>query len=236
MSGPGEQAVYQTIGKSVIRLDAVEKVRGWAPYVADMTLPGMLYGKALRSRYPHARICSINTAKAERLPGVRAIVTREDVPFLCGPEFLKDQPLLAREKVRHMGEAVAAVAAISEEIAEEAIGLIDVEYEELPAVFDPVAATRPDAPLIHERMHEYDHHPGLVLMVPGTNILSHFKLRRGNIEEGFARSNYIFEDTFTSQMVQHCCLEPHCAITLFDLSGRVVVWTSAQSPYRIAGR
>lgn len=136
-----EPRSYTVIGESVPRLDALEKVTGRASYMADMKLPDMLYGKALRSPYPHAKILRIDTSKAEKLAGVRAVVTGRDVPFYHGPDWLIDQPLLAIDKVRYVGEAVAAVAATSDEIAEEAaaeaLDLIEVEYEELPAVFDP---------------------------------------------------------------------------------------------------
>ena len=113
-----------------------------ACFIVDMKLPGMLHGKVLRSRYPHARIVSIDTGKAKQLPGVKVVITGEDMPFLHG-ESLHDEPFLALGKVRHLGEGVAAVAAVDEETAEEALDLIEVEYEELPAVFDPRQALEP---------------------------------------------------------------------------------------------
>src|SRR5512142_2791454 len=137
------------VGTSSTRVDARDKVMGKAVYLDDIRLPGMLYGKLLRSRYAHARIVSIDTCQADTLPGVKAVVTGADLPFLHG-ESLMDEPFLARDKVRYTGEAVAGVVAVDRETAEEALALIRVEYEELPAVFDPVESTAPGAPLIHD--------------------------------------------------------------------------------------
>ena len=132
------------------RIDGVEKVTGAARYAADVCRPGMLWAKVLRSPLPHARILRIETSAARALPGVHAVLTAEDLPDQRVGRSMRDMPVLARGKVRFIGEKVAAVAAESRETADEALGLIDVEYEELPAVFDPVEAMRPDAPLIHD--------------------------------------------------------------------------------------
>ncbi len=128
---------YQWVGKSPLRIDTKDKIRGQAVYIDDLKLPGMLYGKVLRSRYPHAIILGIDTYRAEKLPGVRGVVIGTDIPYQHG-EALLDKPFLAIEKVRYAGEGLAAVAAIDEQTAEAAIGLITVEYDELPAVFDPL--------------------------------------------------------------------------------------------------
>src|SRR5574340_937639 len=145
---------YATVGKSVNRLDARDKVRGTATYIGDMKFTGMLHGKVLRSRYPHARIVRIDTSRAKQLPGVKVVITGADMPFLHGESF-HDEPFLAVGKVRYMGEAVAAVAAVDEETAEAALDLIDVEYEELPAVFDARESIKQGAPLLHEKVKEY---------------------------------------------------------------------------------
>lgn len=146
---------YSIIGKPTPNTDGPAKVTGEAVYTFDMTLPNMLYGKLLRSPYPHARIISIDTSKAEKLPGVKAIITGKDTPggkWGLWRRFreLADQEALATTKVRFIGDPVAAVAATTEEIAEKALDLIDVEYEPLPAVFEPVEAIKDDAPLVHE--------------------------------------------------------------------------------------
>jgi CO/xanthine dehydrogenase Mo-binding subunit len=148
-------AEYSVIGKRLPRVDAVIKATGDAKYAGDMVLPGMLFGKILRSPYPHARVLNIDTSKAEKLFGVRAIMTGKDIKeikvgeLITYPETIDECPL-AVHKVRYIGEAVAAVAAIDEEIAQEALDLIKVEYEELPAVFDPEEAMKPGAPIVHE--------------------------------------------------------------------------------------
>ena len=132
------------------RIDGFDKVTGAARYAADIVRPGMLWAKVLRSPLPHARIVSIDAGRARRLPGVHAVLTGRDLPDYRVGRSMRDMPVLARDKVRFVGEKVAAVAAEDVETAEEALGLIEVEYDELPAVFDPVEATRPGAPLIHD--------------------------------------------------------------------------------------
>src|SRR3972149_2384703 len=141
---------FSVVGHRVNRVEGYEKVTGEARYVADVVLPGMLIGRILRSPYPHARIVRIDTGKAEKLRGVRAVVTAEDTIKQGWGAFFPDQYPLSVGKVRYVGEEVAAVAAIDQDIAEEALGMIDVEWEELPAVFDPEQAMKEGAPLIHE--------------------------------------------------------------------------------------
>ena len=138
-----------SVGKRIPKRDAIDKVTGRAAYIQDLKVPGMLYGKILRSKYPHARIVRIDTSKAKKLLGVRAVITAEDVPQIRYG-FIKDQPVLKSGKVRSYRDELAAVAATDPDIAEEALHLIEVEYEALPGVFDPVEAMKPDAPLIHE--------------------------------------------------------------------------------------
>lgn len=229
-AGPAAAAAGDVIGRSVPRADAHDKVRGAALYLEDLKLPGMLCGKALRSRHAHARIVHVDVSSAEALPGVAGAVVGSELPFLHG-ESLVDEPFLARDKVRYTGEAVAAVAAVDEATAEEALSRIAVEYEELEAVFDPVEAIKPGAVLVHEDLSSYVH-PGGIDPVPGTNVCNHFSLRKGDVAEGFARSFRIFEDTFTTPMQAHCTLEPHGAICQASAEGRLTLWSGNDSPYR----
>ncbi len=226
----GEYEFMRCIGESPVRVDAKDKVMGVATYIDDMKLPGMLYGKILRSKYSHARILRIDASKAKKIHGVKGVVTGEDIPFLHG-ESLCDEPFLAIDKVRYMGEGVAAVAAVDEEAAEMALNSITVEYEELPGLFDPVDAAKPGTPLIHENLETYAC-PPTVNPIKGTNICNHFQLRKGDIERGFNESDSIFEDTFTTQMQQHCTIEPHGAICLIDNDNHITLWTNNDSPYR----
>ena len=221
---------FDCVGSSIGRVDARRKVTGRAEYLEDIKLTGMLYGKMLRSTQAHARIISIDTSEAEKLPGVKGVVTGADLDFLHG-ESLSDEPYLARGKVRYVGEAVAGVAAEDEATADAARALIKVEYEPRPAVFDPLKAAEPDAPRLHEDLHTYEKAPGITPLA-GTNICNHFQLERGDIEAGFAASDHIFEDTFTTQMQQHCTIEPHGSICMVSDENEVTLWTNNDSPYR----
>ncbi|HEU4341378.1 MAG TPA: xanthine dehydrogenase subunit D, partial [Candidatus Binatia bacterium] len=199
------------VGKSVRRLDYETKVTGQAQYLADMIVPGMCHGKILRSPLPHARITKIDISKALDVPGVVAVITRDDIlhdqgiePYY-GPVF-KDQTIVAVDKVRHVGDPVAAVAALNQDAAEEALRLIDIEYEELPAVVDVHKALKPGAPLVHESIKlPASGFADLAELKPveGTNVCTHFKLNRGDVQKGFAESDHIFEDTFTLPATQH---------------------------------
>src|SRR3989338_3142924 len=227
------------IGRSVRRLDYEAKITGRAQYLADMKVPGMCHGKILRSPHPHARIRSLDTSKALSIHGVLAVLTRDDIikdqgidPYY-GPVF-KDQTIVAVEKVRHVGDPVAAVAALDLDAAEEALRLIEVDYEELPAVLDVHEALKKGAPLLHEsiRLPESGFADlAEIRPVEGTNICTHFKLRKGDVEKGFAESDYIFEDTFTLPTTQHGFLETHGSIAAVDPSGRITVWSTTQNPF-----
>ncbi|MFN3622127.1 MAG: xanthine dehydrogenase family protein molybdopterin-binding subunit, partial [Nitrososphaerales archaeon] len=219
------------IGKSLTRVDALEKVTGRAVYGDDIKMTGMLYGKILRSTRAHAKIKRIDVSKAQALEGVKAVVTGRDAPFRGG-EALRDQPFLAVDKVRFVGEPVAAVAAVDERVAEEAIKLIEVEYEDLPAVFDVMDALKPDAPIIHEELHTYEHIP-IVQPVPGTNICAKFEFERGNLEKGFAEADVVIEDTFTFAPSHHGQIEPFMAIAQVDYNGRITVWVPNDAPSRL---
>lgn len=227
------------IGKTFRRLDYETKVTGKAQYLADMQVPGMCHGKILRSPLPHARITTIDTAKALKVPGVLAVITRDDIlhdqgiePYY-GPVF-KDQTIVAVEKARHVGDPVAAVAALGLDAAEEALRLIEVEYEELPAVLDVHQALQPGATLVHDsvRIPESGFADLAELRpIEGTNICTHFKLNRGDIEMGFAESDHIFEDTFTLPATQHSFLEAHACIASVEPGGRMTVWATTQNPF-----
>jgi len=206
------------VGHSVPRVDGVDKVTGKAKFVGDIVVPGMLYGKILRSPYPHARIRAIDATEAEALPGVVAVLTAADIDDL-NPIY-NGRPIIAMHKVRYVGEPVAAVAALDLARAEEALGLIQVDYEELPAVVGIDAAVKKDAPLIHEEK--------------GGNIGTHEQVRRGDADAGFAQSDEIVEDTFTFPMVYHYAMEPHSVIAHCD-SDEVTVWSSAQHPFQVRG-
>ena len=219
------------IGVSVPRVDALEKVTGRTLYGADLKLPHMLCGKVLRSPLPHARILHVDTSRAERLPGVKAVATGKDLRVRYGL-VIQDQPPFADDKVRYIGDPVAGVAAVDAEVAEEALGLIRVEYEELPPVFDPLKAMEPGAPLVHEDLGSYFTVP-VFFPKAGTNIANHFKIRRGDVDQGFRDADFVTENTFTTPMAQHCPLEPHVSIAQFDPSGRVTIWSSTQHPYSV---
>ena len=223
-------AGFNYIGHSPHRSDASAKVRGKGVFIDDLRLQGMLCGKVLRSRYAHAKIIKIDTSRAERLPGVKGVVTGADLPFLHGESF-PDEPLLARDKVRYMGEGVAAIAAVNETVAEEGLALIEVEYEEMPSLFDPVEAAKADAVLIHEDMDSYAG-KSLVKPVKGTNICNRVEFVRGDANKGFEDADYIFEDRFSTQAQQHCSIEPHGAICLVDDEQSLQLWTNNDSPYR----
>ena len=216
------------IGKSVPRKDGVEKATGRALYTVDMVLPGMLWGKILRSPYPHAKILHIDTTRAEKLLGVKAVITGKDTlgikhGFVETPRYPPDQYPIAMDRVRYIGEEVAAIAAIDEYIAEEALSLIQVDYEELPAVFDPEEAMKPDAPEIHPS------HPKV--KEPYKNVGGKTESGWGDVEKGFAQSYLVREDRFEGQLRTHCYMEPQATLASFDLSGKLNVWTSGQGPF-----
>jgi len=219
------------VGEETDRIDAFEKVTGTATYTADIRLQGMLYTKLLKSPHAHARIVKIDTSEAEKLPGVRAVLTGEDIPYQFGI-YMTDKYMLARDKVRHVGEPVVAVAADTEEIAEQAAELIKVEYEELPAVFDPRETIKKGAPLVHENLHEYLHAP-FVFPKPHTNIANHFKVRKGDVKRGFEEADVVVENEFNQPQVQNVQMESHVSIGQWLPNGQINIWTSAQSPFAV---
>ena len=212
---------YLNVGQPQPRIDGMGKATGEARYTGDLKLPRMLVGKLLSSPHPHARILNIDFSKALTLSGVKAVVTGMDLQGQkYGPfRSRRDETGLARDKVRYVGDPVAAVCAKDEETALEALELIRVEYEELPAVFDVEEAMQEGAPLIHE---EYK-----------TNICSERHFNFGDVEEGFKSSSHIREDHFFSQGLSHGALEPRSALAHLDTSGRLTLWTGTQSPYNV---
>ena len=206
------------VGHSVPRVDGIEKVTGKAKFVGDISVPGMLYGKILRSPYPHARLLSIESKKAEALAGVVAVLTAADIADV-NPIY-NGRPVIAMHKVRYVGEPVAAVAAVDLASAEDALSAIQVNYEELPAVTGIDAALKNGAPLIHEDKTG--------------NIGTHEKVLRGNVDEGFAQSDEIVEDTFLFPMVYHYAMEPHSVIAHYG-EDEITVWSSAQHPFQVRG-
>lgn len=228
----GDQiAELSSVGKSFPRIDGLEKVTGQAAYCGDLRLPGMLCAKVLRSPHPHARIVEVEASKARALPGVRGVVTGRDAPKARMGRMLFDEPVLAQEVVRYVGEPVAAVAATSEEVAEEALELIAVEYEQLPAVFDAEEALQPEPPvIIHPNLMDYvkaSHPPRLDPALP--NVHNHLEIRDGDVAAGFAQSDLVIENRFSLARQHHCQLEPHVCVARPDAGGGLTVWSSTQA-------
>ena len=220
----------RVIGKPTPQPAGPEKVSGRTHYAADIALPGMLHGKNLRSPYPHARIVRIDTSRAQAVPGVRAVLTAADIPPVLVGRRMHDMPILARERVRYIGERVAVVAAEDADIAEEAARLIEIEYEELPAVFDPIAATQPGAPILHENPSAYQ---GAHLPIPPIpNACSQITASHGDVNRGFAESDLVFEHTFTLSPIHLGYIEPQACVVTIDSSGSVDVWSTNKSPFR----
>ncbi|GIK42594.1 MAG: dehydrogenase [Chloroflexota bacterium] len=220
-----KQHNFSVVGHHHTRLDATDKVTGRAVYGADLQLPGMLYAKVLWSGRPHARIVRLDASRAEVLPGVHAVVTAEDASAKPFGVYLQDQLVFAKDKVRHRGEAIAAVAADSEKIAQQAINLIEVEFEDLPAVFDPLAAMEPDAPIVHPNLDNYSaHYPAIKY----GNVCLYTRLNLGDLEAGFAEADHVFVDTFRTQAMHQAYIEPRAATAGFDFNGKLTVWTATQ--------
>ncbi|MEI6308273.1 MAG: molybdopterin cofactor-binding domain-containing protein [bacterium] len=205
------------VGQRIPEIYAWAKVTGEAPFTDDLRLPGMLFGKILRSPHAHARIRSINASRALELPGVVTVMTGADTPGIKYVAQISDMYPLAIDKVRYVGDSVVAVAAETEEIAQEALALIEVEYEPLPAVFDPCEALLDGAPLIHEDRIN--------------NLVLNMKRDFGNVDEGFAQSDRVFEDQFSTQAVSHCNMEPRSSAAWMNPDGVLQIWTGTQSPY-----
>ncbi len=218
------------IGKSVLRTDGFDKVTGSAVFVDDIQFgPNLLHSRLVRSPYSHALIKNIDLKEALELPGVRTVVTGKDLTARLGL-YLIDRPIFATDRVRYYGEPVAGVVAISEEIAVEAAKLIEIDYEVLPAVYDPVEAAQPDAPLLHPDLADYTV-ANFIFPEPGTNISEHFKIRKGDVDSVWKQCAAISEGTFRLPPIEHVPLETHTSIALSEKSGQVTLWASSQSPF-----
>ena len=227
-------AEYRVIGTSVERVDGPEMLTGQALYGPDMKLPNMLWGKILRSPIPHGKVLRVDVEKAKKHPGVKAVICARDVPARRYGYAIEDEFIFAIDKVLYVGQPVAAVAALDEETAEEALSLIDVDYEELPAVFDAEEAIRDGAPLVHE-VNKYNArsvylaswHP-----VPGTNIIHRASNQRGDVEAALKKADYVFEDTFRASQIHHSYMEPHATLVAL-LGGTITVWTCSQEVFEL---
>ena len=222
---------YGRIGQPLGRVEGPAKVTGEARFTADILLPGMIWGKVLRSPLPHAKIVSINTREAEQMPGILAVLTAKDLPDLLTGRLVYDMPVLAIDRVRFIGEKVVVVAAEDPDMAEDALASIDVEYEEMPAVFDAHEAMNPEAPLLHPDYRSYAHAPEKFFSdIP--NVHSHVTWELGDIDKGFALAKQVFEHTFNTPAVHQGYIEPHASIVAIDPDGRVNVWLSNKMPVR----
>lgn len=208
----------RVVGKGLPKIDSVGKATGAAQYTVDLKIPGMLHGKILRSPLPHARIKSIDVSRAEQLSGVHGVITAKDVPLnrFSFFQWLADKTILCSDKVRYVGDEVAAVATVDEDTAMNALDLINVEYEPLPAVYDAGEAMKPGAPLIHEKEN---------------NIGFHVERVFGDLEKAFGECDFICEDRYVTDQVAHCCLEVSNCIVKWDPSGRLTIWANAQAPH-----
>ena len=213
---------FSIVGNSVPRVDGAAKVTGNAKYVADLKIPGMIEGKFLRSPYAHARIRSIDSAEAEAMPGVVAVLTSKDLDdighYMGRGKNNKDQPIIATNRVIFAGQPVAAVAALDRATAEEALAKIHVDYQELPAVISVEEAMADGAPRLHDFAEK--------------NICAHHELVKGDVAKGFAEADVIVEDEFDFPMIYHYAMEPHTAIAQFDGDG-ITIWTSTGHPFGV---
>lgn len=222
-AGPPTKEPLAVIGRPVSVPGVVEKVTGRAKFADDYTFPGMLYARTLRAQYPHANILNINTAAAKALPGVRAVLTHADIPGEKYHGLVNfDWPALAIDKVRYLGDPVAIVAADTPEIAEQALGLIAVEYQPLPAVTDPETAHHPDAPVIHNNWKT-------------DNLIKHIKVRHGDVTAGFAQAEVVVEGEYRTPTIEHAFLEPECSIGVpagVADHDKLTVYVGSQIPYQ----
>ena len=220
------------IGTSVSRIEGPEKVAGGTRFAADVILPGMLWGRILRSPHPHARVRSIDASAAWRVPGVEAVVTGQDNPGLYMGKVLRDLPVLCWDRVRYIGDRVAAVAAETPEAAEEALLRIDVDYEVLPAVYDPMEAMRPDAPLLHDDVAAYEGAPLHLLATDVHNGQTRLAWSKGDVAQGFLDADLVLEHSFSVPSRHQGYLEPYTSVISIDDDGRVQAWCSSKAPFR----
>ena len=223
----------KSVGVAVPRGEGSGKVSGQTVYAADVKLAGLLWAKILRSPHPHARIRSIDVSKAQKLIGVRAIITGADVKGHLIGKQIRDMPVLCWDKVRFVGDRVAAVAAETADVAEEALHLIDIDYEPLPAVFDPVEAMAPGAPKLHDDVAGYDGAPLKILATDLHNGLTRLRWQKGDVESGFRGADLVMEHTFHVPARHQGYLEPHAATVAIDPDGRIQVWASVKNPFNV---
>src|SRR4029077_18958404 len=236
MAASTTNGTFKVIGTRPIRHDGEDKVTGRAKYGADYAFPGMLHGKVLRSPHAHANIKSIKIDKALKLPGVKAIVTHKDLPeaenkleqageMMINPMYLS-MNILAHDKVLYDGHAIAAVAATSPHIAEEALRLIEVEYEVLPPVMTVEDAMAPNAPILLPALRNKEDGPD-----KQTNVAAHIQFKRGDVKEGFAKADYVIEHSFKSAMVHQGYIEPHNAVGIYNSDGHATIYCSTQGSF-----
>ncbi|MBV9120676.1 MAG: molybdopterin-dependent oxidoreductase, partial [Chloroflexi bacterium] len=223
-------ATLTVVGTPSPRVDGVAKVTGQATYGADVLIDGMLWCKYARSAMAHARLTRVDVSKAREIPGVAAIITAADIPDILWGRMMKDMPLLARDRVRFIGEPIAAVAAEDPDIAEAAALAIEIEYEELPALFDPRESLKSDAVRIHDDPASYENVPQPAPTEP--NCHSHITWQKGSVEQGFKDAELVIEHQFITQPQHQGHLEPHACIARVDESGRLEVWDANKMPFR----
>src|SRR6266545_5641042 len=224
----------QVVGRPTPRVEGEQKVTGKAQYSADLKLPGTLWGRCLRSPIAYARIKRIDTSKAQQVAGVKAVITGQDVTGLRIGRCIYDTPVLADGVVRFIGEKVAAVAAETTLAADQALELIDVEYEEIEPLLDPVEAAKPDAPVLHPDLLTYKGLP--VPLETLSNVVAYLKWGKGNIEEGFKQADVVVENTFTTQVTHQSYLEPHACVVKADASGGAELWSCSKTPFAVRGQ
>jgi len=224
----------QVVGIATPRVEGELKVTGKAQYSADLKLPGTLWGKCLRSPIRYGCIKSIDTRKAWQLPGVKAVITGQDVTGLRIGRCIYDTPVLADGVVRFIGEKVAAVAAETTLAADQALELIEVEYEDLEPLLDPVEAKKPDAPVLHPDLLTYKGLP--VPLEKLSNVFAYLRWGKGDIEEGFKQADVIVENTYTTQVTHQSYIEPHACVVKADPSGGAEVWSCSKTPFAVRGQ
>ncbi len=232
-------AELSVVGKSILRSDSLAKALGREEFCTDVKLPRMLHMKVLGSPYPHARIVSVDTSEAEKVTGVRCVVTAEDAPKRrYGRALIRDRTVLARGIVRHVGEPVAAVAAETLEAAEEAVAKIKVRYQELPAVFDveEAASTNPPA-IVHPDFPSYTKAPVVVARLDPDrpNVFTHMKIRKGDVQQGFAKADLVLVNRFSTPPIQHCAMEPHAVVIRPEVDGGLTFFTGRQDIWGLKG-
>ena len=218
------------VGQSAVRVDGKEKVSGAALFTDDLEFgPDLLYAEIVEGPHAHAMITKIDTSEAEKVPEVLCVVTGRDFPYNFGL-YMKDRFIFAQDRVRFFGEQIAAVVARSPAAAKKAARLVRVSYKPLPKILNPLDAIEGDASLIHPGLKSYEHVPWFFPQ-PDTNIAHHRKIRKGDVEKGFAEADHVLDDTYEVPRYAHCAIEYHAAVAKYDHSGRLTVWASSQSPH-----